>query len=1151
MERFDIVKEEEQVLDFWKQNKIFEKSALRETRGKFFSAKKKPFVFFEGPPTANGRPGIHHVISRAFKDIILRYKTMRGFWVWRRAGWDTHGLPVELQVEKELGLKNKKEIESYGIAKFNQKCRESVWKYREEWEHFTERMGFWIDMADPYITYEPQYIENLWAVLKKFWASGLLFEDFKVVPYCVRCGTPVSSHEVAQGYESIRDRSVYVKFKVPEPITHNLEPNTYLLAWTTTPWTLPGNVALAVGENIEYAAVRVGEENYIVAKDRAHEILGAHEIVTTLRGRELVGLEYEPLFEVPELKSEKSYKVYAADFVSTEEGTGIVHTAVMYGVDDFELGTKIGLPKFHTVTEEGRFIESVSAVGGRPIVSGTKKDTETEEAIIDYLKNKNLLFKEESYEHEYPFCWRCSTPLLYYARRSWFLNVTKKKEDLIKNNQKINWIPQHLRDGRFGEWLREVKDWAISRERYWGTPLPIWKCGQCAHTEAMGSLNELNKHRCDKPTTFVLIRHGEALSNVRMLASSWPETFENGLTDKGRADIERAAEKLKKPDVIYSSDLTRTRQTAEILARALGVEVRTDERLREISFGAFKGHSIKEYNNFFKFVKEMVFKRSSQGESWFDVRKRMAAFADEINLRHAGKTVLVVSHGLPLIILESVLAGVDNEELSEWHEKYELKPAEFHTVEFPNWPFNKAGELDLHRPYIDEIKLKCSKCGGEMSRVRELADVWFDSGAMPFAQGGPDKRLGEPVPSQFPADYIAEGVDQTRGWFYTLHVVSTLLGRGPAYRTVISNGHVLDKDGKKMSKSRGNVVDPWEVIAKYGIDAIRWYFFTVNPPGEPKRFNEEDVGERYRRFVMTVINSLIFLETYWTNTTNTTNNLLDRWILSRLADEVETTTKLLDDYDIVTAARRLDKFVDDFSNWYIRRSRGRPEALPTLAEVLLVLSKTLAPFTPFLAEIVFTRVNRLVGGSVESVHLAEWPKAGRRDQKLESGIELVRSLSSVALAERAKAGIKVRQKLSSLSLNPDDFQRVSGLAKILADEVNVSEITINTNVPKNNIRLDTTVTPALEKEGILRELTRATNDLRREAGLTPAQSITLFYHATRPDGAEEAFKEFQKELSKHARASEIVFKREPHGVLDREREWEDRGWKLWVGIKKL
>ena len=624
MAEFNFSEKEKKVLDFWEDRKIFEKSL--EAR-----KKAKRFVFFEGPPTANGLPHIGHFLTRVYKDLFCRYKTMRGFFVLRKAGWDTHGLPVEIEVEKELGFKNKKDIEQYGIDKFNKKAKESVWKYKNEWEQMTRRMGFWLDMSDPYITYENKYIESLWAIIKKIWDKNLLYLAHRVVPFCTRCGTPLSSHEVAQGYKKVKERSVYLKFKIKpgQKIGNGKSTNnTYILAWTTTPWTLPGNVALAVGTNIDYAMVGSGENVFIIANDLKDKVLGevnSKNIEFSLKGSGLIGLEYEPLFDIKELKSDKSYKIYDADFVSTEDGTGVVHTAVMYGEDDYVLGTKMGLPKFHTVDEQGKFIHVSPELDGLYV-----KSRETEDKVIGILEKNNNLLKQEDYEHDYPFCWRCGTPLLYYAKESWFIKMSSVNKELLKNNQKVNWVPEHIKEGRFGQWLKEGKDWAFSRERYWGTPLPIWKCRDCPEMLVAGSLDDLEKHRHKPRNEFLVLRHGHSEKNGNdhqpEIISSRLDQDKYHLTTEGKEQIHKIAKRLKKSggvDVIISSPFLRTKETSHIIAEELGKKFHLDERIKEFDHGLMcegKNQHVCGLQD----EKRQWDKNYGDGESWKELRRRMS-----------------------------------------------------------------------------------------------------------------------------------------------------------------------------------------------------------------------------------------------------------------------------------------------------------------------------------------------------------------------------------------------------------------------------------------------------------------------------------------------------------------------------------------------
>ncbi len=1141
----DFPKLEEEVLGRWKKEKAFEKSVARRKTG-------KRFVFYEGPPTANGKPGIHHVLSRAFKDVVLRYKTMRGFFVERRAGWDTHGLPVELQIEKKLGLKSKKDIEKYGIAQFNKECKQSVWEYKKEWEALTERMGFWIDLNDPYITYETPYIETLWRIIQIFWKKGLLYKGHKVILYCSRCGTSLSSHEVAQGYKTVEDISVYVKFKMkPGQKVGNwtTDNSAYILSWTTTPWTLPGNVALAVGDSIKYQVVSVKgkSESYILAKDLVEKILDTkYEILDTILGKDLVGLSYEQLFPMPSLKNVQSHKIYAADFVTTTDGTGVVHTAVMYGDDDYNLGVKVGLPQRHTVTETGVFTQEVP--GG---LAGLQVRTEeTDEKIFAYLKEHNTFFATKPYSHEYPFCWRCSTPLLYYAKDSWFVNMQKVKQALIANNKKINWVPSHLKEGRMGEWLREVKDWAFSRERYWGTPLPIWECKKCEHREVVGSLKEL-REKTRSHNTYYILRHGHSERQITKVMSSWPEQKPLPLTRKGIKDIGRIAKGFKKKniDVIFSSDLLRTCQTAEIVGKELGITPLFDERLRDMNVGPeLNGKHITELGKVWGKEGETSFEHYMRrfvdplpgGESWKDVQRRMQLLIQDIEKKYQGKSVLLVSHELPLTMLEGVAEGRSRKDIVAQRMKKVVDTGEVRDLPFSALPLNEDFELDLHRPYIDGVVFPCFECkAGAMQRVKEVADVWYDSGSMPFAQAHwplekQDENSSRP-PKLFPADYIVEGIDQTRGWFYTLLAVSTLLGFSAPYKNVISFSHVLDEKGEKMSKSKGNVVDPWDMIKKYGIDTVRWYFYTINNPGDPKLFSEKDLQEVLRKFMLTLWNSFVFYQTYVGKKSEARNpkseNILDKWILSRLDGVTKEITEKLDAYDVTEAGRSLEDFViNDLSLWYIRRSRARfsphgrspagrqnfKEASATLGYVLLQTSKLAAPFIPFLSEHIHNALQMKASPSTSlrtSVHWEDWPfdssraKSGglnqgkhKQDKKLEQEMQLVRDLVTKALAERAKAGIKVRQPLASLKIQQKGGQTPlwgsdPQLLDLIKEELNVKEVVFDKNL-ESDVQLDTTLTPALKEEGCVREILRSIQEMRKEAGYKPQDTIRMWYEGS-------------------------------------------------------
>ena len=893
-QKSEVAQREEGIQAFWNERGIFKKTLEKH-------APKGEFVFYEGPPTANGRPGLHHLESRSFKDAVLRFRTMQGYYVRRKGGWDTHGLPVEIEVEKEIGSKNKKDIEAYGIAKFNAKCKESVLRYIDEWQNFSDRIAFW--NHDAYFTFDNNYIESVWNILKTAHEKKLVYKDYKVVPWCPRCGTALSSHEVAQGYAEAKDPAVFVKFKV-------VGANEYILAWTTTPWTLPGNVALAVGADVEYVKVRTPHEVLWIAQSRLSVLGEDFQVIEGKKGSELAGLEYEPLY--PFLKNsaparehaafEKAYKVYEADFVSTEDGTGIVHTAVMYGADDFELGTKLGLPKHHLVNEDGTFSHNAGQFAG---VFVKKAD----QLIIDDLQHRGLLFKHEVIEHTYPFCWRCKTPLLYYARDSWYIRMSEIKQNLISENEKIHWEPDNIKEGRFGGWLKDLKDWAISRSRYWGTPLPFWECEKCKAFTVLGSVAELH---------------------------------------------ERSAQHV--PD-----------------------------------------------------------------------------------------------------------------------------------------------NLDLHRPFIDTYTLQC-ECGGTMKRVPEVLDVWFDSGAMPFAQ---DHYPFENKELSFPADYICEAIDQTRGWFYTLHAVGGIMGKGRAFNNVICLGHVLDAKGKKMSKSVGNVIVPSVAIDKYGVDALRFFMYTVNAPGESKNFDERLVDEIVKKNIGRLNNVLAFWRLYDGGTPRDwkSENILDQWIIARLDQLIVEATKGFEGYQLDAAMRPLSLFIDDLSVWYLRRSRDRfkeddadkKDALATLRFVLHRLALVMAPSMPFFSEYLFQAIRE--SEDEESVHLGMWPSVsylpgfwmkifgGDNSRAKLQAMEAVRAIVSSALEARDAAKIKVRQPLASLVV-PAATALSEAYLSIIADEVNVKKV----EKVGTEIMLDIALTDELREEGFVRDTIRAIQVFRKESGLQPGEA---------------------------------------------------------------
>ena len=847
----NFVDREKEVLRFWQENDIFEKSINSRPEA-------KTYMFYDGPPTANGMPHIGHVETRVIKDMIPRYRAMKGYQVPRKAGWDTHGLPVELEVEKLLGLDGKEQIETYGLEPFIEKCKESVWKYKGMWEDFSGTVGFWADMENPYVTYDNDFIESEWWALKQIWEKGLLYKGFKIVPYCPRCGTPLSSHEVAQGYKDVKERSAIAKFKVKDE-------DAYILAWTTTPWTLPSNVALCVNPDETYVRVKMNEDGtvYYLAKALADTVLGegTYTVEQEYTGKDLEHKAYVPLFDFVQPK-EACWYVVCDNYVTLTDGTGIVHIAPAFGEDDSRVGRKYGLPFVQMVDGAGCMTKETKWAGV------FCKDADKE--ILADLKERGLLFSAPVFEHSYPHCWRCDTPLIYYARDSWFIKMTEVKDALIRNNNTVNWVPQSLGKGRFGDWLENVQDWGISRNRYWGTPLNIWEC-ECGHRHAIGSIAEL-----------------------REMSDNCPE------------------------------------------------------------------------------------------------------------------------------------------------------------------------DIELHRPYIDAVTIRCPHCGKEMHRVPEVIDCWFDSGSMPFAQYHYPFENKELFESRFPADFISEAVDQTRGWFYSLMAISTLLFDKAPFKNVVVMGHVQDENGQKMSKSKGNAVDPFDALATYGADAIRWYFYTAGAPWLPKRFSGKAVQEGQRKFMGTLWNTYAFFILY-ANIDNfdptkytldrSSLSVMDHWILSKMNTMVKTVDRELNDYAIPEAARALQEFVDDLSNWYVRRSRERfwaqgmeqdkINAYMTLYTALVTVSKAAAPMIPFMAESIYQNLVRSVDKNApESIHLCDFPTADESvvDEALERDMDLVLKIVVLGRSARNGANLKNRQPLAEMYVKADEVLGDYYTA-IIADELNVKKVT--------------------------------------------------------------------------------------------------------------
>lgn len=1028
----NFVEREKEILGFWKENDIF---------GESIKARENcpVFTFYDGPPTANGKPHIGHILTRVIKDLIPRYKTMKGYKVLRKAGWDTHGLPVELEVEKQLGISGKPQIEDYGVEPFIKKCKDSVFTYESLWRNMSDRVGYWADMDNPYVTYHNDYIESVWWALKQIWDKGLLYKGHKIVPYCPRCGTALSSHEVAQGYKNVKETSCICRFKVKD------EDNTYFLAWTTTPWTLPSNVALCVNGAENYTKVKANDGRiYIMAEALLDEILkDGYEVVQTYKGQDLVGKEYEPLFNYAK-PDKKCYFVTADSYVTLTDGTGIVHIAPAFGEDDAKVGRNYDLPFVQLVNDQGCFTEEVEGLAGVFVKDGDKE-------ILKRLEASGKLFAAIPFEHDYPFCWRCDTPLLYYARDTWFIAMTKVREQLLKNNNTVNWMPENIKTGRFGNFLENVIDWGLSRERYWGTPLPIWEC-DCGYKHTIGSIAELK-------------------------------------------------------------------------------------------------------------------------------------------------------------------------EMSD------------------NCPDN----IELHKPYIDAVELNCPKCGGKMHRVSEVIDCWFDSGSMPFAQWHYPFENKEIFDENYPADFISEAIDQTRGWFYTLMAISTLIFDKSPYKNVIVLGHVQDKDGRKMSKHLGNVVDPWTVLDNQGADAVRWYFYANSAPWLPNRFDDKAVNEYQRKFMGTLWNTYAFYVLY-ANIDNFNpmdykleyNKLapMDKWILSKLNSLVKFVDKSLENYKITESARAMADFVDELSNWYVRRSRERfwgkdmPQdkvnAYMTLYTVLTTMAKLSAPFTPFMAESIYQNlVVNVDKNAPKSVHLCDFPVANDDmiDDKLEVNMELVLYIVVAGRAARNTSGIKNRQPIGNMYVQ-SDRKLDAEYFDIILDELNVKNMefvddaskftsysfkpqlrtlgrkygklvpaigeylkngdgnalmnelkangVIKFNIDGTDVELgeedvltetaqadgfvaesdktttvvlSTTLTPELIEEGFVRELVSKIQTMRKDSGFEVLDRINVYYSGN--DTIAKVFADNKDSIATDVLADDIC-----EGTSDISKEWNINGEKVVLSVEK-
>ncbi|MEX0934798.1 MAG: class I tRNA ligase family protein [Candidatus Paceibacterota bacterium] len=1143
----DISKREEEILSFWEENNIFEKT-LEKTEG------EEEFVFYDGPPFATGLPHYGHVLPGTIKDVIPRYKTMRGYYVKRRWGWDCHGLPLENQVEKELGIENKQGIEEYGIEKFNTKARNFVLRYADDWLKIMPRTGRWVDMDNDYRTMDAPYTESIWWAFNKLFEDKNLYEGFKPMHICPRCETPLSNFEVNQGYTDIKDLSVTAKFKLEDE-------DVYVLAWTTTPWTFPGNMALAVNPELEYVKVKAtGDDEeeavFILAKETLDDVMEEYEyeILGDIAVKDLVGRSYEPLFDYftdADIDGkENAWKIYPADFVTTEEGTGVVHIAPAFGSDDLSLAQEHDIPVVHHVAMDGVFTPAVEDFKGMHVKPKDEGDDEahmqTDIEIIKWLYHHKKLFSKKKITHSYPLCWRCDTPLINYATNSWFVKAGEMKDKLLSENEDVHWVPEAIGSARFGDWLEGARDWAISRLRYWGAPLPVWKSKSGDTVEVISSIEEL-KSKTKSTNSYVILRHGEAEHNVKGVITNDPNE-EYPLTDKGEEHSRKAAKDLGDIDLIITSPVLRTKQTADIIAQELGLsddKVVVEPRIGEIDPGEYEGIDIGEY------VKKMGYRtgnfdhRPDGGESFNDLRRRAGACLYDIDQKYEGKRILFVTHSGTAWMLFSAAHGLDDEMTLKVHEDPQsfINPGEFKEVDFAPLPHDELFRLDLHRPYIDEVTWK-NEDGEEMHRIPDVFDCWFESGSMPYAsQHYPFNKEGfDPEKGlYYPADFIAEGLDQTRGWFYSLLVLGVgLFGKAP-YKNVIANGLILAEDGKKMSKRLGNYPPLEEVLDEYGADALR--FFLINSPAVRAgavNFSKKGIDEVVKKVMLRLLNTYTFLDMYTDGEADVesgeSEHILDRWIVARLYGLREEVTTNLDRYELDRAARPFVDFVDDLSTWYLRRSRDRlkddgvdkEHAKATLRFVLKEIAKLIAPFMPFLAEDLYEKL----GGEKESVHLEEWPEYGEEvDTELIELMRRTRHIVSEALDARSQEGMKVRQPLSRLSVSqekydlPDSFKE--DLIDLIKGEVNVKEVVFSADV--EDVELDFELTDELIQEGIARELIRAIQSLRKKEGLDPGDEVVLVIQTDEAGrGVIEAFRD---EITSTASLKDVEYKEVDDGKV--------------------
>lgn len=1154
-------KMEEIILDFWEKREIFKKSVENPPAG---GAPKGDYVFYDGPPFATGMPHYGHIAASIMKDVVPRYWTMKGYRVKRKWGWDCHGLPVENLAEKELGLKNKREIEKIGIEKFNDYCRSIVLRYAEEWKKTIRRVGRWVDMENDYKTMDADFMESIWWAFKTLYGKGLIYKDYKSMHICPRCGTTLSNFEVTQGYKNIKDLSAIAQFELED------EPGTYALAWTTAPWTLIGNAALAVGKNIDYVKIKINKSYYILAKERLEIIKQEYEIAGIFKGKDLVGKKYKPLFDyyskndsqAGELKNkENGWKICAADFVTAEEGAGIVHIAPAFGEDDMNLGKENKLPFIQHVNMDGTIKQEAKDFAGmnvKPAEDTQKTDVE----IIRYLAHRNMLFHKEKYEHSYPHCWRCDTPLLNYSASSWFVKVADIKENLIANNQKIHWVPEHIKDGRFGKWLEQARDWAISRNRYWGAPLPVWICDKCGKAEVAGSIRDIAE-KSGRFARLILLRHGESEKNIKNIFYAADDGCP--LTDVGVKQAESAAELLLNEKIckIYASPVERARQTAGIAAEKLGLEVNINKSLREIFSGKWEGKTPddpaikKERDEYHDLPVEKNYDaKRGGGESWQDMEKRTAELARKMAAENPGKTLLFVTHQGNIIYLLKALRGLNLAETVGMFGREDFNLGVY-SRPVSIWIDCQTGkQADLHKQFVDEISWDCG-CGGVCRREPEVLDCWFESGSMPYGQEHyPFSFKKNENSALVPADFIAEGIDQTRGWFYAMMVLSSALFKKEAAKNIIANGIVLAEDGKKMAKRLNNYPDPMNIMNKYGSDSLR-YYLCASPvmKSDDMNFSEKDLAEQ-SRFLNVLLNALSFYKIFAQGGDNGVfsekdlANILDKWIISRLEQTKQAVSEKMDNYNL-HAIREIPVFINDLSTWYVRRSRERfkgddqedkKSALKILRLVLNDLAKIMAPFMPFIAEHIYQELK--IDSGAESAHLEIWPEARQDliDEKVLAEMDMARKIVELGLAKRDEAGIKVRQMLNKLRIAGCEL-RIE-YKNLIADELNIKEVIAEKGDGELKVELDTEITDDLKLEGLKREIVRTVNNMRKNSGLTIKDRIILLWQSD-SEAIKKVFTEMADELRKDVLGEKIIEKETEAAEIDLN------GEKIKFVIKKM